>query len=597
MKMRELMTLWNIKVNDDSLVRADKAISQMKVGINNLKRKTASATNAMSHSLGGMQSSISNLKLKTISATNAMSHSLDGMQSSIIGIKTNAALATLAIAGHVSSLWAFASSTAAIADSTAKTADKLGVGIETLQQLRYGAGLSGVDTNTFDTALQRFTRRVSEAKQGLGEALPALKALKIELKNDDGSGKETLNVLYDVADALQKIEDPAERVRLAFKLFDSEGVGLINLLKLGRRGVQDLQAEASKFGIVISSDVARASETFNDSTDRLLGVMGGIRNEVGGKLLPVLTQVNNKWRDYLLTNREVISTNINSFMNRGVFLLESISNAALSGITAINSIAESLGGMDKALRLAGIALGLYSTKMLLAQAATFALPALLALLQTAIAAVALAIGSLVVDDIITFIEGGKSVVGDLIEKFEELYASVENTEFVKFLKNIYNLFIAIDNLDPFDRLLESLKPVVDLLEKAYEFTSWISKSFVLPAIKYQVDTYADGANALLKGGNSVLSWATDQLNELGKNTSNQLLDFNNFQPFTPVTHPLPQLGPVRSGDTINKIELTINANDEIGGKKAAEAARTVFDEYFREWEEKKKRESKSTIEY
>jgi hypothetical protein len=36
------------------------------------------------------------------------------------------------------------------------------------------------------------------------------------------------DLLGDVADAFARIEDPAERVRLAFKLFDSEGVALVN---------------------------------------------------------------------------------------------------------------------------------------------------------------------------------------------------------------------------------------------------------------------------------------------------------------------------------------------------------------------------------
>jgi hypothetical protein len=49
------------------------------------------------------------------------------------------------------------------ADAIGKTADKIGVGVEALQELRFAAKASGVEQQTLDLALQRFTRRAAEA--------------------------------------------------------------------------------------------------------------------------------------------------------------------------------------------------------------------------------------------------------------------------------------------------------------------------------------------------------------------------------------------------------------------------------------------------
>jgi hypothetical protein len=49
------------------------------------------------------------------------------------------------------------------ADAIGKTADKIGVGVEALQELRFAAKASGVEQQTLDMALQRFTRRAAEA--------------------------------------------------------------------------------------------------------------------------------------------------------------------------------------------------------------------------------------------------------------------------------------------------------------------------------------------------------------------------------------------------------------------------------------------------
>jgi hypothetical protein len=61
------------------------------------------------------------------------------------------------------------------ADATGKTADKIGVDVEALQELRFAAKASGVEQQTLDIALQRFTRgqpkrRKARASQGRARA-------------------------------------------------------------------------------------------------------------------------------------------------------------------------------------------------------------------------------------------------------------------------------------------------------------------------------------------------------------------------------------------------------------------------------------------
>jgi hypothetical protein len=130
------------------------------------------------------------------------------------------------------------------ADAIGKTADKIGVGVEALQELRFAAKASGVEQHTLDMALQRFTRRAAEAAQGTGEAKDALAQMGIALRDQSGNLRRSEDLLSDVADAFARIEDPAERVRLAFKLFDSEGVALVNLLRGGSDAPDEMREPA-----------------------------------------------------------------------------------------------------------------------------------------------------------------------------------------------------------------------------------------------------------------------------------------------------------------------------------------------------------------
>jgi uncharacterized protein (TIGR02217 family) len=153
------------------------------------------------------------------------------------GIRTlGGALAGVATVGGLTAL---VDRSISAADAIGKTADKIGVGVEALQELRFAAKASGVEQQTLDMALQRFTRRAAEAAQGTGEAKEALAQMGIALRDQSGNLRRSENLLADVADAFARIEDPAERMRLAFKLFDSEGVALVNLLRGGSDALEE----------------------------------------------------------------------------------------------------------------------------------------------------------------------------------------------------------------------------------------------------------------------------------------------------------------------------------------------------------------------
>lgn len=178
--------------------------------------------------------------------------------------------------------------TASMGDQTAKTADKLGIGIERLQEMRYAAERAGLSSQTLDMAVQRFTRRVSEAAQGSGEAVGALEELGLSAEAlADRTPDQALAI---VADALKNVESQSDRVRLAFKLFDSEGVAMVNMLRDGSDGLEHMYARARELGYVIGEDTARQAERFSDQMLDMRKSMLGVRTIIGSALMPVFGQ-------------------------------------------------------------------------------------------------------------------------------------------------------------------------------------------------------------------------------------------------------------------------------------------------------------------
>ena len=155
----------------------------------------------------------------------------------------------LAATGAAAALAIFSQRNFEAIDRLGKTASKLGVNVELLQEMRFAAEQTGIEQRTLDMALQRFIRRVGEAAKGTGEAKGALKDLGIQLKDNEGNLRSTRDILGDVADGIMNTESSSEQLRLSFKFFDSEGAALVNTLKNGKKGLEDYAKEAQSLDL------------------------------------------------------------------------------------------------------------------------------------------------------------------------------------------------------------------------------------------------------------------------------------------------------------------------------------------------------------
>ncbi|WP_140286070.1 hypothetical protein [Vibrio parahaemolyticus] len=185
---------------------------------------------------------------------------------------------------------------AAIIDQTAKFADRIGISTEALTQFRHASELTGVGAKNLDMSLQRMTRRIAEAAQGSGEAAPALKQLGLDAKQ---LGEMTPDEqLYVLADAFTQVESQSERVRLAFKLFDSEGVGMVNMLAGGSEGLRSMADEADRLGITLSRIDAAKVEMANDAMYKVGLTSTALKQELTTQLAPIVAALADEFVNY-----------------------------------------------------------------------------------------------------------------------------------------------------------------------------------------------------------------------------------------------------------------------------------------------------------
>jgi hypothetical protein len=322
--------------------------------------------------------------------------------------------------------------TVAAADSVVKTSQKLGVGAQALQEYQFAAQLAGVNVRTFNMGLQRFSRRTAEAAKGTGEAKDALKEMGIQLRDNQRRLRPADDLLLDVADSISKVSDEGEKVRLAFKLFDSEGVSLINMLKGGSEALKAMRQNARDTGGIFSDEFLQASEEMTDQLLRMKMATMGLKVVLVNALFPVITAGIN-W--FMKITRAIQETLKGTKLLEAAFAILAAAATVLVFVLgfkllgAVGSLALSLIGLAGGFTTAGAAALLMQLKMVAIGAAFILLAGLILLLteeiigaftgmDTAGGRISDMLGDLY-DDLIKFGEG-KPIIEGLLLPFKAL---------------------------------------------------------------------------------------------------------------------------------------------------------------------------------
>lgn len=199
------------------------------------------------------------------------------------------------------------------ADEMIKAGRGIGLTVEELSRLKLGADRSGLSFQQLMTSLRTFNRSVADLASGeTNSAADALRRLGIEARTADGEMKSTRQLLGEVADAFQDLPPGIERSNAVMEIFGSRNADMINLLAGGAEGLRAFDREADSLGKTISTDLAVASERFNDNMERIGDGLNGLWIRVANFLLPALADLT----DAFLDLNEVSMTSLNQELAR-----------------------------------------------------------------------------------------------------------------------------------------------------------------------------------------------------------------------------------------------------------------------------------------
>ena len=143
-------------------------------------------------------------------------------------------------------------------------ADRIGVSVEALQELRYGADEAGVPIEAMESGLERLNASLGAFLTGVGDGKVKAAFAKLGISEEDLSGVDTAaELLPIVADRLKDVQTQAERVQLLKRLGIAE---LEPMLRNGGDALRGWADEGRDAGLVIGKDLVNDL----DQADRAL---------------------------------------------------------------------------------------------------------------------------------------------------------------------------------------------------------------------------------------------------------------------------------------------------------------------------------------
>lgn len=229
----------------------------------------------------------------------------------LIGVLRGGLVAVGAAAGAVVlGLAGAAAATASYGGEIDDMAQRTGLATDTLQELRYAAGLTGTNLDAVAGSLTKLTMNMASARDGNKEAAAGFARLGISVLDAHGKLRLTDDVLTEAATKIAAISNPTERTAAAIGVFGKSAGEIMPLLRQGGAGLAALRQEARDLGLVLDQETIAKADELGDSMDSLQFWLGAVVRMAGAELLDPLIAAAKATLEWAKANRELIKTRL-----------------------------------------------------------------------------------------------------------------------------------------------------------------------------------------------------------------------------------------------------------------------------------------------
>lgn len=320
---------------------------------------------------------------------------VDTYKKGLDGVVATVKEATKRFAMAATGLTAFVAGAVNSAASIQKVSETTGVSTDALQEWAYAAKSVGVSASAVESDLAKMQKQAMWTGRSLESWADTFKGMSVPQANMWG---DAIGISPDT----------------------------VRLLREGREGIAALRKEAHAVGAVISPEDLKRAAQLKTSVMSLTTQLRAFGTTIAIGTLPMIDKLVTSFKEWLNVNKEWVASNITKFLEN---LGRVFSELWEDGKKLVDWFKETLGPI-----------GDFGKKLWeatdWAKLLKGALVLLVAYFAPAIAAFGLAVGAVIAlsaafEDFIAFLEGKDSIIGRLVDSFQEKFPNLANL-----LKNV-----------------------------------------------------------------------------------------------------------------------------------------------------------------
>lgn len=263
-------------------------------------------------------------------------------------------------AGAAFGFWKIVGGAVESGDYLKMMAERVGLNVDGFASLREAAKRADVEAEEFDTSMDKLMKNLGEMKvgKGGGEFLKFLNDVSPTLAKQIKGAKGTEEAFLLIANAMQKVTDPAKRAVFQQAAFGKSGKAMGEFLGQGAAGIQAAQTAMMRL-MGSQEDFANNSDQLDNALKDVELSFSTLRNTAVGALMPAFTTLSKLVTEFMVKNRDGIkkwatdaAAAIQKWIDSGGFdrLVSSLGKVADS----VGKVVDWLGPMGTAMAGVGI---------------------------------------------------------------------------------------------------------------------------------------------------------------------------------------------------------------------------------------------------
>jgi hypothetical protein len=186
---------------------------------------------------------------------------------------------------------------------------KLDVSTQSIQEFEYIASQMGTSLETFMQANNQLMKSMRDAQKETSAEAMLFKALKVEIKNADGTLRSTEEVFWDVRGAIASMTDTTSQAMVAEKLFSRSYQDMLRVIRASDSELDQMRARFKGLGIEVGEKTIKDLNDFSDEMAELKLVFRTVAAQIASVFLPLFRDISSTIRDSVIPNiREFISS-------------------------------------------------------------------------------------------------------------------------------------------------------------------------------------------------------------------------------------------------------------------------------------------------